>query len=350
MSINNYQNKFETFLKPLGIIYANIVRMHLNRQQRKAVKLPIPVISVGNISMGGSGKTPVCGFLADYLAEKGKKPVILTRGYKSSPKSLPHLVSIHDDPKVCGDEPLLLAGSLSGKAHVVVDPNRLRAAGWAMQNLNPGVFILDDGFQHVKLKRDRDLVLLTPHDLEKGWNRVFPWGSWREDNQALERADIFLINLWGMDIREVKLLVVKRPELRQHILYYLDVKVEKLINIDSGKPAGEIGKRPYILVTGVASPQKAVSAIRTFLGYGACIHLPFPDHHGFGPESIKAIIAMAKKAGVHDVICTSKDAVKIRPIPDLQVWETATTVRILDNKENMVKMDVILGTLVKYYE
>jgi tetraacyldisaccharide 4'-kinase len=323
----------EVTLMLLGKVYAFSVGIYLNLLKRKAIKLPVPVISVGNISMGGTGKTPVCQFLADYFAQKAKRPVILTRGYKSRPGSLPHLVSINDDPKLCGDEPLLLARSLTEKADIVVDPNRSRSAVWAMNNLNPDVFILDDGFQHVRLKRDKNLVLLTPHDLESGWDRVFPWGVWRENEQGLERADLFLVNLWGRNIKEIKRLAVQKAALRQRPVYWMDVSIEKLKNIVSADSVRDISKRPYILVTGVANPQKIVLSIRDFLGYGPISHLPFPDHHDYGQDSVKAIIALAEEAGVKDIICTSKDAVKLNPIPGLRVWETKITVRIMDGME-----------------
>ncbi len=334
MSLKFLQSKSEAVLAPLGNIYASVVGSYLKILKNKAVKIPLPVISVGNISMGGTGKTPVCAFLAEYFAKKGKKPIILSRGYKSRPDSLPHLVKIHDDVGVCGDEPLLLARSLSGKAEVVVDPRRLRAARWAIEILNPDRFILDDGFQHVQLKRDRDLVLLTPHDLEAGWNRVFPCGRWREDEQSLERADMFLVNLWGRRIEEIKYLIAKRPSLRQRPIYYLDVRVDGLKNIDSGEYAVNIHKRSYILISGVANSQKIVTSIGNFLGYTPHSHLPFPDHHDFGRESVKAIIALAKEAEADDVICTSKDAVKLKPIPGLRVWEIVARSRIMDGMED----------------
>ncbi len=320
-------------MTPMGKIYAFCVRLYLNFLARKSVKLSVPLISVGNISMGGSGKTPVCEYLAGCLADRNKRPVILTRGYKSRVRSFPHLVSTHDDPKICGDEPLLLARSLADKADIVVDPNRWRGAMWAMKNLNPDFFILDDGFQHVQLKRDKDLVLLTPSDLEEGWDKAFPCGSWREDEQGLERADIFLINLWGRDIKEIKYLVSKKALLFQRLVFYLDVQVDGLINIESKVYSKSIDNRPYILVTGLANPRKIVTSISDFLGYAPHSHLPFPDHHDFGQQSVRAIIALAKEAGVKDVVCTSKDAVKLEPIPDLHVWETKATVRIMDNME-----------------
>ncbi len=328
------------FLMIPGKIYGLGARLGLRLRKRKSVQLTVPVVSVGNIAMGGTGKTPVCAFLAEHFAQKGKKPVILTRGYKSGVRSFPHLVSKDDDPAVCGDEPLLLARMLAGKADVVVDPVRVRSASWALQRLNPDVFILDDGFQHVQVNRNMDLVLLTPDDLQGGWNKVFPCGRWREDKKALKRADICLINLWGRDIREIKALAAEKKELEHCLVFYLEMQVQGIKNIDSGPIVPDIGQRPYLLTTGVASPQKIVLSVRDFLGYAPYSHLAFPDHHKFGNETLREVSALAKKSGIRDIICTSKDAVKITPPADLRVWEIIIRPKIEDGQENKFKRAV----------
>ncbi|MFW6036375.1 MAG: tetraacyldisaccharide 4'-kinase [Desulfonatronovibrio sp.] len=322
------------FLLPLGKVYGFASRLCLKLRKRRSAWLPVPVVSVGNISMGGTGKTPVCAFLAENFAEKGRKPVILTRGYKSGVKKYPHLVSTDDDPGVCGDEPLLLARTLAGKADVVVDPARVRGASWALQKLKPDIFILDDGFQHVQINRNLDLVLLTPYDLQEGWNKVFPQGLWREDKRALGRADICLVNLWGRSIGEIKDLVAEKAELKKCPVFYLDMQVQGVKNLDTGQIAADIAQRPYLLVTGVANPQKIVLSARDFLGYAPSSHMALPDHHRFGPETLKEMTVLAEKLGVKDIICTSKDAVKITSPALLRVWEIIIRPAIADMQEN----------------
>lgn len=322
------------FLMPMGKIYAFASHLCVKLRKRKSVQLSIPVVSVGNISMGGTGKTPVCALLAEYYAEKGKKPVILTRGYKSGVRKFPHLVSKDDDPAVCGDEPLLLARMLWGKADVVVDPDRIRASSWAIKKLSPDIFILDDGFQHVQISRDIDLVLLTPDDLKKGWNKPVPYGRWREDKRALERADVFLINLWGQDIREIKGLVAEKAELKYCPVFYLNMQIQGVKDIDSRQFVTDIAQRPYLLVTGVANPQKVVLSVLDLLGYAPSSHTAFPDHHQFGQKTLDAVNAMAKASGIKDIICTSKDAVKMTPPADLRVWEIIVRATIADRQED----------------
>lgn len=329
-------NHFNKALLPLSLLYAAGAQARQTVLTKNAVKLPCPVISVGNISMGGTGKTPMCQFLTEHLYKKGQTTVILTRGYKARPKSLPHLVETHDNPEICGDEPLLLARSLKGNAHIIVDPDRIRAAKWAENHLKPDIFILDDGFQHVKVQRNKDIVILTPHDLESGWNKVVPYGRWRENKNALERADFFFVNLWGRNIDDVKKTVKLRPELSHAQIFYFNVQISSLKNIESKEISQDLDSRPYIVVTGIANPEKVVKSAESFLGYYAHGHLPFPDHHSFENSSLKAIKAMAREAGVQDVICTSKDAVKLKPIPGLKIWETETKFMIMDGMKDKV--------------
>ncbi|WP_051617410.1 tetraacyldisaccharide 4'-kinase [Desulfonatronovibrio hydrogenovorans] len=349
MKADFFSSRTAKILYPLGRIYALGVRMRQQAMTRKALRLSRPVISVGNISMGGTGKTPLCQFLGTWLADTGRKPVILTRGYKAGTNVFPHLVEPGDDPGVCGDEPLMLARSLAARARVVVDPDRVRAASWALSRLDPDVFILDDGFQHVRVQRDADLVLLTPHDLAEGWNRVVPAGRWREDELALARADLFMVNLWGCELSRVKDLVDKRPLLQGKPVCYFDLSIKELKRLDQDQPVHGLDNRPYLLVTGVANPGKVVLSISSFLGYGPRGHLPFADHHPFGAQSIKAITAMAGQAGVRDVICTSKDAVKLGPVAGLNIWEARAGVRMVEGAEELEKrMLLALAYLTDY--
>ena len=142
---------------------------------------------MGNISWGGTGKTPVVGWLLGWAAQKKLKAVVLSRGYKGKPPALPFLVEACGSPLESGDEPLMLAKLFPG-ASVLVDPVRSRAVRFAEKTLSPGLFVLDDGFQHLGVSRDLNILLLTPDDLGAGWNRVIPGGTWRENSGALADA------------------------------------------------------------------------------------------------------------------------------------------------------------------
>jgi len=149
---------------------------------------------VGNIGWGGSGKTPLCGHILRWAGKREEHGVVLTRGYRAKPGRLPFLVTPGADPAQAGDEPLMLAKT-HRLARIVVDPKRVRAGAWACERFDPDFVLLDDGFQHLPVARDMDLVLLTPQDLLEGWGRVCPVGTWREGESALASASAFLIKV-----------------------------------------------------------------------------------------------------------------------------------------------------------
>jgi tetraacyldisaccharide 4'-kinase len=336
MSVNPWQNRLSPILGPLGRIYSFCVARKQEFALGKSKKFPIPTISIGNISMGGTGKTPFCEFLAGHLAKNGIKGVILSRGYKSKSGSYPRLVDAGDDPAICGDEPLMMARSLRGRFQVVVDPLRLRGGNWALENLDPDVFILDDGFQHVRVKRDLNMLLLTPCDLEQGWNRVFPAGMWREDKKALGRADMFMINTWGQDAGRIKKAASKRENFLRGPVFYFNIEVEGLEDQATGEKTAGIETRDYLLVTGVANPGKVYNSAEKLLGYPPREHLAFADHYEFGPDFRQKIRIRAQKAGISDILCTTKDAVKIKPDPELKFWVMLPRINILENQAGLL--------------
>ena len=187
-------------LRPVGIIYGTAAGIreklyHSGVFREKAVKEP--VISVGNITLGGSGKTPVVMELARQLAAEGCKPAILTRGYGGTDPSPARVVSPDDDSASVGDEALLMAKCLPD-VNVVRAAERADGAELAQGALQPDIFLLDDGFGHLALKRDMDIVVI---DAARGIGngRVFPAGPLREPLTALARADVVMVRLDGPD-------------------------------------------------------------------------------------------------------------------------------------------------------
>ena len=315
-----------------SLIYARAMRLRQNQLLRRAWTAPVPVVSVGNISMGGSGKTPVCVFLLKHLTAWGQRPVLLSRGYKAKPPQYPHPVHPLDDPGCSGDEPLMLA-QMPGRLRVVVDPSRKRAAGWALRHLSPSVFVLDDGFQHLRLHRDLDLVLLTDRDLQEDWDRVVPRGRWREGAQALKRADVFLVNIRDKSLDEVKNRAAGRLKDFRKPVFFFKVEVNSLQRLGDKISTYNIQSRPYLLISAVAGPEKIFSSARDFLGYPPERHLVFPDHHPLDHRAVQEIFQAARKMGVQDVLCTAKDAVKLRPQAGLNFWTLQTGLMFAENAE-----------------
>ncbi len=180
-------------------IYGTIIEARNSLYEKgvfKSFSLGVPVISIGNITVGGTGKTPLVAFVAEILAEKGEKVCIISRGYgRKNPKKRV-LVSdgenILADARQSGDEPFELAQRLLGKAIVVADANRVSAGNWAREKFGITAFVLDDAFQHRKVKRDLDIVTIDATN-PFGNKKMLPSGILREPLKNLKRADAIVI-------------------------------------------------------------------------------------------------------------------------------------------------------------
>jgi tetraacyldisaccharide 4'-kinase len=161
----------------------------------KTRRLPVPVISIGNLTLGGTGKTPMTQFVVRHLLAKGRRPLIISRGYGGRTTGGPRVVSdgtsMLMSPAEAGDEPCLLAESLSG-VPVVIGRKRYEAGLFALEKFSADVIVLDDAFQHLGVARDLDVVLFKSGAF-LGNGRVFPGGPLREPLSALQRADVFVV-------------------------------------------------------------------------------------------------------------------------------------------------------------
>nr|MBW4053791.1 tetraacyldisaccharide 4'-kinase [Pseudomonadota bacterium] len=185
------------FLEPWAWLYASILRLRALLYQSGLLKthhLPRPVVSIGNITVGGTGKTPVTAYIARILLGRGYKVAVLSRGYGGSLEGQTSVVSdgatIMLSAGECGDEPYLLASTVPGLM-VVIGTDRHAAGQMAMQQLSPDVFLLDDGFQHLRLHRDLNILLLDfSRPFGNGW--TLPAGILRESSTAVGRADLVI--------------------------------------------------------------------------------------------------------------------------------------------------------------
>ncbi len=308
--------RLSPFLAPVGRLYA--LAMHARAELYARGAYPcltprVPTVSVGNVSLGGSGKTPLVGWLAEAALARGRRPVILTRGYKARPPHRPYLVTPGSPAEEAGDEPLLLARAHPGAA-VVVDPLRLRAACFALETLSPDLFILDDGFQHLSLGRHVDLVLLTPEDLGRDWNRVFPAGRWREGRRALARATAFLVKSSPEEFAAARARIEERLGPLGRPVFRFDLRISGLRTM-AGEPSAA-DDRPYLLATGVARPAGVAAAASTFFGRPPAEVRAFPDHHRFSPADVQALRRAADARAAPRIVITPKDAVKLDSLAD----------------------------------
>lgn len=286
-------------------------------------KAPVPCISVGNIRWGGTGKTPLCQWLLGWAQEQGLRPALLTRGYRARPPFLPFHVRPDSPVDQAGDEPLLLARS-TPQARIIVDPRRIRSGPWAWRKWRPDLFVLDDGFQHLAVQRDLNLVLLIPQDLDQDWNQTIPRGPWREGAQALHRADAFLLKTFDPLTPRLKRLMTQRLAGFAKPVFLCFATPRGLTNLISGEHRLSLPDAGYALVSGIANPFSLERTAQTLLQALPVRHFAFADHHEFSLEDLSRIIRQAGAQGIKHLICTAKDATKIQPLlawnPEVQWW------------------------------
>jgi tetraacyldisaccharide 4'-kinase len=274
-----------------------------------AARLHQPVISIGNIAMGGRGKTPVTIHVARLLVAAGERPAILSRGYKRE-RPDEGAVVVSDGRRVLtgldrsGDEPLMMAEAVPGAAVVVCDV-RAMAGALAEAQLGATVHLLDDGFQHASLARDIDIVLLRPEDLS---GRRLPFGRLRSPVSSLDRADAVIVETDDLAT------VARRLHGRA---FRLERRLDAAAPIESGRELPP-GRWPVIALAGIAEPRRFAESLRA-AGWHVVRTLGFPDHHVYTARDLARIAETARELGAGAVLTTDKDAVRLRRFAPLPV-------------------------------
>ncbi len=320
MSVDKSQNMFYPFLKPISIIYSLIMRLRrrlLSFGIIKPYSSIVPTVSIGNISWGGTGKTPVVEFLASWALQRALKATVLTRGYGARPPYTPLIVSRSHTVNEVGDEAMMLADSLP-LAGIIVDPTRARAAQLAEKHFLPDLFVLDDAFQHFYLDRQLNIVLLNYHDLQKGWNEVIPAGTWREPVSALAFADAFCIKTrrsdWDLLCSKFEQRMGKYS--KPFFGFFLQaIGIVPTYGEFNVYPPEILGQSPYIFVAGIGNPRQAEENVIRLMGRPPEKSFFYKDHHKF---TIKDSLDLMKHK--LPIICTHKDAVKLRRYHVTNLW------------------------------
>jgi len=279
-------------------VYAAIVRRRRERYARRPDlrrRLRRPVISVGNLAIGGRGKTPMVASIARELLAMGERPAILSRGYGRTQADDGVVVvrdpdGIRSDLARAGDEPLMLARALAG-ASVLVSPDRYLAGTLAEHALGATVHVLDDGFQHVQLDRDVDIVLVGRDDIANPL--TLPRGRLREPLDTLIAADAVLAADDDVDVSAVG---VDLPFFRTR-------RSVRIPDID-GQPA--------FAVAGIAAPERFFEDLRR-AGSAIAGTRAFADHHAYSRKDIARIADAARRAGAQVIVTTEKDYVRMLP-------------------------------------
>lgn len=306
---------------PLGLVYGLMTRARLALYRRgvfASFDLGVPVISVGNITTGGTGKTPVVAWVAEALAREGLRVCILTRGYGRKDEARRVLVSdgetILADASEGGDEPRLLAEMLKGRAAVLSDRDRVGAARWARENLGSELFLMDDGFQHLRVKRDLDIVTL---DATNPWGggRLLPRGRLREPRSGLKRADLIIITRseQSADINSIKREVEEWSGGKNSLIARTRTRAVRSLNHSEhaiSSPASSYRAAAFCAL----GNSKAFFNHLIRSGFDLTYRRAFTDHHAYTQRDADEMVREAKARGAEALLTTAKDAVKLRSI------------------------------------
>ena len=275
-------------------------------------QLARPAISVGNLSVGGTGKTPIVMAIARLLIEMGERPSILSRGYKRRRPSngvvvVSDGVSLCSDVARAGDEPFMMARSLP-HAIVLVFPDRYLAGRLAETQFDCTVHLLDDGFQHLRLVRDIDLLIVTDEDIAHP--RTLPLGRLREPLSAAAAADAVLVSsadALGSDQIAAALAVL------QSFRFERKIDLPRLFQTSHAGPDGELAPvvrpGPVFAMAGIAKPQRFFDDLQQ-AGWSLVGTRAFGDHHQFSAREIAEIAGAARSAGANAILTTEKDMVR----------------------------------------
>ncbi len=302
-------------LLPLSLAYGAgvVVRnwffdIGLLRSQRVSV----PVISVGNLSAGGSGKTPFVELLARKLTQKGKKVGVISRGYKRETRGT---IVVSNGFAKCaeaadsGDEPAQMASKLSGVV-VVVDEHRVRGALYAIQKFGVNVILLDDGFQHRYLHRDVDIVVVPAEEAaHPGW--MIPGGNRREPVSSLNRADVIAISRCSsaQEFLAAKASIDSRSDKK---VIGLATKVSAFKRASTGFSVDLAGLRGKSVVafSGIGNPKQFEGTLHS-LGLNVKDHSSFPDHHSYSEHELEELENVVRTSGADYLVTTEKDLARI---------------------------------------
>ena len=310
-------------------LYEKIVNARNSLYKKGAFKsfsLGVKCVSVGNITVGGTGKTPLVAFIAEILAENNEQVGILTRGYgRENPKKR---VLVSDGEKIlaearaAGDEPFELAGKLLGKAVITADANRVSAGNWAREKFGITAFVLDDAFQHLRVRRDLDIVCVDATNAF-GNGKLLPAGILREPLKNLDRADVIVITRANLaeDVSNLKSEIRKYN--RHCPIFITKNKISNLIDLEKFPAAAQDSQRTNqnrqqftdncLAFCALGNPESFFEQLRRE-NFNLAVTQKFPDHHFYTSNDIEKLLGKARKHEAKILLTTAKDAVKLKDL------------------------------------
>jgi len=316
------QNFYYALGRPLSPLYSFAMRVreqfYLNGVLASAA-LEVPVISIGNLTLGGAGKTPMVQHFARLLQRGGFRPAIISRGYGGATKERINIVSDGGRPLLdasyVGDEPRMLAETLPGVPVLTGIVRRLPAA--KAVEMGADVLLLDDGFQHLAVRRDLDLVLFNA-DMLAGNSRVFPGGDLREPVRSLYRSHAFVLT--GADESNIARASSFRNLLQDKFpgrpVFFSGSRTTGLVRqVKDGRRLSaqqdELSGRRCLAFCGIARPESFQKTLKQ-LAVEPAAFKALPDHHAYKEQAVRQLVRAAEQAQADCLLCTEKDLVKLR--------------------------------------
>lgn len=311
-------------------------------------RLPCRVVSIGNLTVGGTGKTPVTIFVTNALVEAGYRVGVLSRGYRRQSQASRLLVSdgheILVGPDASGDEPFLIAQRCPN-AIVAVGADRYRLGRWVLEHSALDCLVLDDGFQHRALARDVDLLLVDATD-QAGLRALVPSGRLREPLTSAVRASAWVITRVQSHGEAESFLALLRAASgckKESIL--LRFVLQGFIDIYSGAPVSpdETAARRVVILSGIGNPEAFRRLVMSQPGLSVADAVVFPDHHAYTDADMVLVKERADRAGASALVTTEKDAVKLRRLAPLAVpvWAGRLETDIFEGRDRLERL--ILG-------
>src|SRR5262249_51633535 len=310
----------------LSAVYGHLVRARrrtFDDDPARRERLARPVINIGNLVVGGSGKTPLTAYVAALLVDAGEQPAILSRGYKRE-RADEAVVVVSDGARLladferAGDEPLMLARMLDGQGvRVLVAAWRAEAGRVAEQRYSATVHLLDDGFQHHALARDVDLLVVSSQDLEG--ETLLPAGRLREPVEALRRADALLVT--NETLPEARALAA-RWGIGKAFAVTRTTSVPRLIE-PYGLAPRVARSAPVIALAGIAQPERFFESLQRDGWQQIVERVTFRDHHAFSDEDLRRVARRLRDSRADLVLTTEKDVMRLlrkRPLPFPVAW------------------------------
>ncbi len=301
----------ELVLRLLALAWREGARLNRRRSERvpeSQLPLPVPVISIGGITIGGSGKTPFTGYLAECLKARGYAPAVLTRGYhrRSPDRSLILSPGVHVPAAFTGDEAQIFLRS--GIAPIGIGANRFITAHILLQQIpSTDILLLDDGFQHARLRRDFDVVVIDGLD-PFGQDELVPLGRLREPLEALSRADVLVVTRAENNFRYQAVSARLRAYNANAPVFRTQLVARCWRDYLTGACRTDLDGQPVAAFCGLGNPENFWRTLES-LGLKVVFHWPFPDHHAYKPFELYCIAAQARMHGAKLLVTTEKDRI-----------------------------------------